>query len=103
MPTPTRTTRTIRRNVAVATLLAFAGIVSMAALAPAQAADDSYKEKQLEKHFKAADKDHDGKLTRAEAEAGMPRVAKNFDQIDKDKKGYVTLDDIKQAMQKAQR
>ena len=27
----------------------------------------------------------------------MPRVAKNFDRIDKDKKGYVTLDEIKAA------
>ena len=28
----------------------------------------------------------------------MPRVAKNFAEIDKDKKGYVTLDEIKAAM-----
>ena len=33
---------------------------------------------QLEKRFKEADKDGDGKLTLDEAEAGMPRVAKNF-------------------------
>jgi hypothetical protein len=28
----------------------------------------------------------------------MPRVAKHFDEIDKDHKGYVTLDQIKAAM-----
>jgi hypothetical protein len=52
----------------------------------------------LEKRFKEADKDGDGKLTLDEAEAGMPRVAKHFAEIDKDKKGYVTLDEIKAAM-----
>ena len=51
----------------------------------------------LEKRFAAADKDADGKLTKAEADAGMPRVAKNFDRLDKDKKGYVTLDQLKAA------
>ncbi|QEZ48165.1 calcium-binding protein [Cupriavidus oxalaticus] len=40
--------------------------------------------------FKAADADNDGKLTRQEAEAGMPEVAKNFDKIDRKKTGYVT-------------
>lgn len=40
--------------------------------------------------FKQADTDGDGKLTRQEAEAGMPEVAKNFDKIDARKKGYVT-------------
>ncbi|QGM48001.1 hypothetical protein H2LOC_008650 [Methylocystis heyeri] len=44
-----------------------------------------------------ADKNGDGKLTLDEAKLGMPRVAKHFDQIDKDKKGYVTLDEVKDA------
>lgn len=37
-------------------------------------------------------------MTLEEAQAGMPRVAKNFAEIDKDKKGYVTLDEIKAAL-----
>ena len=41
-----------------------------------------------------ADPNHDGKLTLEEAKAGMPRVAKNFDRIDVDKKGYITLDQL---------
>lgn len=53
---------------------------------------------QVEARFKAADKDGDGHLTRQEAEAGMPRVAKNFALIDKTGKGFVTLDEIKQAL-----
>lgn len=48
----------------------------------------------LKSRFAAADKDGDGKLTRQECEAGMPRVYRGFDQIDSDKKGYITLDQI---------
>jgi Ca2+-binding EF-hand superfamily protein len=62
----------------------------------AQQSDDS-RTAQIDARFKLADKDGDGKLTQEEAKAGMPRVAKHFDQIDKDKLGYVTLDQIKAA------
>ena len=58
---------------------------------------DAKQDKEIEEKFKAADKDHDGKLTLEEAKAGMPRVAKGFDKIDKDKKGYITVDQIKAA------
>lgn len=53
--------------------------------------------KEIEARFAAADKNGDGKLTKEEAKEGMPRVAKNFDRIDKDKKGYLTLEQIKAA------
>ncbi len=43
--------------------------------------------------FKKADKDNDGTLDRKEAKA-MPRIAKNFDAIDADKDGTVSLDEI---------
>lgn len=56
---------------------------------------DDKRDKDIEERFKAADTDHDGKLTLAEAKAGMPRVARGFDKIDKDKKGYLTVDQIK--------
>jgi Ca2+-binding EF-hand superfamily protein len=55
----------------------------------------SAMDKQVDEKFAAADVNHDGKLTLEEAKAGMPRVAKNFDKIDADKKGYVTADQIK--------
>lgn len=58
-------------------------------------ADADKRDKDIEERFKAADKDHDGKLTLIEAKAGMPRIAKGFDKIDKDKKGYITVDQIK--------
>jgi len=49
----------------------------------------------IESRFKSADKNGDGKLTLEEAKAGMPRVAEGFSRIDAEKKGYVTLDQLK--------
>ena len=58
---------------------------------------------ELETRFKAADKNADGKLTLQEAKEGMPRVADAFSHIDIEKKGYVTLDQIKAVMIKNSR
>jgi hypothetical protein len=44
--------------------------------------------------FAAANVTNDGRLTREQAEAAMPLVAQNFDAIDADGKGYVTLSEI---------
>ena len=50
----------------------------------------------MDERFAAANTTHDGKLTRAQASAGHLRaVARDYDQIDRSKKGYVTLDEIK--------
>jgi Ca2+-binding EF-hand superfamily protein len=49
---------------------------------------------KIEAKFRAADVNHDGKLTLEEAKAGMPRVAKAFDKIDVEKKGYITLEQL---------
>ncbi|MFP6556748.1 EF-hand domain-containing protein [Paraburkholderia sp. B3] len=69
-------------------------LILIAALATSTAYAQGAALQKLQARFDAADTNHDGKLTLAEAQAGMPRVAKNFDQIDADHKGYVTLDDI---------
>jgi Ca2+-binding EF-hand superfamily protein len=50
---------------------------------------------EIESRFKSADKNGDGKLTLEEAKTGMPRVAQGFNSIDTEKKGYVTLDQLK--------
>lgn len=69
---------------------------SVASTAPAGA--ESFRAK-----FAAANTTHDGHLTRAQAEAGhMPMIAKYFDAMDSDHKGYVTLKDI-QAFRQAHR
>ncbi|RWA54216.1 calcium-binding protein [Cupriavidus sp. UYMSc13B] len=44
----------------------------------------------IAERFKAADANHDGKLTRDEAQTGMPHVYENFDKIDVRKQGFVT-------------
>lgn len=54
---------------------------------------------RMEAHFKAADKDNDGSLTREEAKS-MPRVTKNFDAIDADKSGTVTLAELQATTRK---
>ena len=54
---------------------------------------------QLQARFAAANITHDGKLTQAQAVQGMPMVAQNFDQIDTQKAGYITLPQIEQFMQ----
>ena len=47
----------------------------------------------IEAAFKRADVNKDGKLSRAEAEM-LPSVAARFDDIDKAKKGYLTMDEF---------
>ena len=78
--------------------LAALAIAAFAAAVPATAQTRKPDADKLAKHFAAADKDSDGKLTLQEAKAGLPRVARNFDKIDTDKKGYVTIEDIKATM-----
>jgi hypothetical protein len=56
----------------------------------------------FDQRFKKADTNGDGKLSKAEADAGMPRIAKNFDTIDANKDGFITPDEIRAAMEKRQ-
>jgi hypothetical protein len=91
---PNRNTETAMNRSRFAVAIAFAA-ASAAAFAQAPAAPEVRDMRaKLSERFGAADVDHDGKLTRDEAAAKMPIVARNFDQIDKAKKGYVTLEDI---------
>lgn len=79
-----------------ASLLTAAALTAIAV--PALAGQNDALVARLTQRFNGADKDHDGKLTKAEAQAGMPRVYANFDRIDTGKKGYLTLDQIKAAI-----
>ena len=72
-------------------------LVSLSAHADQGGSGDGKMQKvkaKMTERFNEADANHDGQLTLDEAKSKMPRVAKNFDQIDTDKKGYVTLDQI---------
>ncbi|MBN8910121.1 MAG: hypothetical protein J0H99_26775 [Rhodospirillales bacterium] len=52
------------------------------------------KRMTLQQRFDKANTTHDGHLTLDQAKAGLPGVAKHFGAIDKDKKGYVTMEEI---------
>lgn len=67
---------------------------------PVLAQPDQAMGEKLAARFAAADKDHDGKLTPAEARAGMPVVARYFDQIDSAHAGTITLAQIAAFLQK---
>ena len=50
--------------------------------------------------LKAADTDNDGMISRAEAEKSLPFLAAHFDQIDTNKDGKLSPDELKAAMEK---
>lgn len=51
--------------------------------------------------IKAADTNKDGVISRAEAEAGLPKVAKHFDRLDTNKDGQISADEFKAGHHKA--
>jgi hypothetical protein len=55
-----------------------------------------------QQRFTNANTTHDGHLTLDQARAGYPSIARHFDAIDKDKRGYITEADIR-AFHKTQR
>jgi hypothetical protein len=61
-------------------------------------AQDELQMKLVEERFKNADKNGDNQVTLEESENGMPRVAAHFNLIDKDKNGFVIIDEIKAAL-----
>jgi hypothetical protein len=52
----------------------------------------------MKQRFEAANTTHDGKLTKAQADAGMPMVARHFAAIDVDHDSTVTLPEIRKYM-----
>ena len=81
----------------VATLIA-------AALAPASLlvlADSGGKggHGHMAERLKAADTNGDGLISRAEAQAALPRLAKHFDQIDVNHDGQISPEELKAAHQ----
>jgi hypothetical protein len=78
-------------------LLVFGACVSAPLLASAQNGVGSIADSvdRLDKNFDAADRSHDGLLSKDEAEAGhVAFIAKNFDAIDTSKRGLVSKDDV---------
>lgn len=78
------------------TALAAAALLCLPGLAPAQDGQRAARfEQKFAERFKAADTDGNGQLSKAEAEAGMPRLAKRFDEIDSAKTGQISPDQAK--------
>jgi Ca2+-binding EF-hand superfamily protein len=50
--------------------------------------------KAMAAKLKALDKDGDGRISRAEADAKAPRLAKNFDRLDTNKDGFISQDEM---------
>ena len=89
--------RTFRlRPVACVALVVAAAVPAAAVLAqPASGAGRGERMLgELQKRFAAADANSDGKLTRDEAKAKMPRIAEHFDEIDAAHAGSITMADI---------
>lgn len=86
----------------LALCVASTGAFAQAAPQSAQPAQGSQRMEramqQLQTRFATANTTHDGKLTREQAQAGMPRVAQHFDEIDTQKQGFITLAQIENFM-----
>ena len=77
--------------------LSIMSLLALGTLAHAQSPNAGRLEKartELQKRFEVADANKDGKLTREEAQAKMPRIYQNFDAIDTSHSGAITLADI---------
>lgn len=73
--------------------------IALAVAAPAMAQTGlGYMAKKLDiavKNFDAADRNHDGLLSKEEAEKGdVPFIAKHFEQIDREHRGQVSKEDV---------
>lgn len=93
----------MRKALIIASLAGFAAALPALSYAQTDSGagggrDPEKMHQMFDKRFTKADTNGDGKLSKAEAQAGMPRVAKNFDAIDADHDGFVTKAEIGQAM-----
>jgi len=69
-------------------------VCAFSALAMTANADNASKNREIAERFAKCDANHDGKLTKAEANGCMPRIYSHFDYIDSSKKGYLTVAEI---------
>lgn len=77
-------------------------LLAVSATACAQSGDRATQARQkMQERLRAADANQDGYIDRQEADAGLPRVAKNFDALDTDKDGRLSTGELQQAAQNA--
>jgi hypothetical protein len=96
----------MRKMIALAVLCIVSAAASAQSLSSPSSGSGTRMERalaQLQTRFASANTTHDGKLTRAQAEASMPIVARHFDEIDTQRNGFITLAQIEDFMrQRAQ-
>jgi Ca2+-binding EF-hand superfamily protein len=82
------------KSAALTSLILFSGI----ACAQQQLSDEK-KEAALER-LQAADANQDGFIDKTEADAKLPRVAKNFDKLDSNRDGRLSPEEFKAMVSK---
>jgi hypothetical protein len=70
-------------------------LFALSAQAQTTKTDTAHKHLTMDQRFQQANVTHDGHLTEEQAQAGYKSIARHFAAIDKDKKGYITEDDIR--------
>jgi len=89
--------KTIHRAAAMlAAFLAVAPAFAQQGQGQGQKMTPEQRQQRMVERFNAADTNHDGKLSLEEAKAGLPMVARNFDQIDTAHTGSVTLEQMRE-------
>jgi len=53
---------------------------------------------RVQERFRKADTDGDGRISREEAQKGMPQLARDFNRVDSNKDGMVTLEEMEAAL-----
>lgn len=90
------------RTPALIAMLAMALPLGAAAQAtPQPTGAQRERAEQAVERFRAADSNHDGQISRAEADASLPRIAKRFDQIDSDHDGQLSVEEFRAVAEKA--
>ena len=62
-----------------------------------------HAEQRRAEHWKKLDTDGDGRISKAEAQAGAPRLFEHFDDIDADHDGFITPEELRAAMARRHR
>lgn len=76
-------------------LLSALTLAATASTACAQRRLSDEQRQAIQERWQAADTNRDGAIDRGEAEAGLPRVYKNFDKLDGDGDGSLTTEELK--------
>lgn len=71
----------------------------LAGAAAAQTAPSAAQKEKLQQKLKAADANGDGLISRSEADASLPRIAKRFDALDSNHDGQLAPDELRAAAQ----